>query len=117
MSAAESNLWAQGEVVEAGVVNSVVQPALTATPMPTDIAGQSEPAIEVIGEAGARATRIRFQAAAHREHSSWKRAVHIGAGKKEGVSAEKLPFGSWLILCCASAADEKCEDRAFPASP
>src|ERR1700726_595738 len=100
MSATESNLWSEGEVGERGVVNSIVQPGLAAAPMGAGIKGEAEPAIEVIGDSGARAPRIRFQAAAHREHSSGKQAVHIGARMEERVSAVKFPFGSRLILCC-----------------
>src|ERR1019366_8768503 len=94
-----------GEVEEFAVVNSVVHLGLTAAPLPTDVAGQSEPAVKVVGEAGAGAPRIRFHAAGHREHSSWEQAVHIGAGIDKGVSAEKFPFGSRLILRCRERAN------------
>ena len=64
MSAAESNLGPEGEVGESGVVNSLTERAFTAAPMRAGIEGEAEPAIEVIGEADARAARVRFQAAA-----------------------------------------------------
>src|SRR5450756_794200 len=98
MSAAESNLWTEGKIGESGIVNSSAQTSFTAAPIGAGIECEAEPAIEVIGEADARASRIRFQAAAQRGHCSWKQAVHIGAGMEEGVSAEKFPFGSGLIL-------------------
>src|SRR4029077_21134045 len=70
----------------------------TAAPMGAGVECEAEQAIEAKGWAEARAARIRFQAAAHRGDSSWKQAVHIGARMEEGVSTEKLPFGSGLIL-------------------
>src|SRR3981081_1122119 len=94
MSAAESNFWTEGKIGESGVVNSSAQTIFTAAPMRAGIECETEPAIEVIGQAEARAAWIRFQAAAHRGDSSWKQAVHGGAGMEEGVSTEKLPFGS-----------------------
>src|ERR1039458_3588870 len=94
-----------GEVEEFAVVNSVVHPFLPAAPLPTDVGGQSEPAGKVVGDAGTGAPRIRFHAAAHREHSSWEQAVHIGAGIDKGVSAEKFPFGGRLILRCRERAN------------
>src|ERR1700694_6102518 len=98
MSAAEGNLWTEGKIGESGVVNFPAQRTFTAAPMGAGIEREAEPAMEVIGEAEARAARIRFQAAAHRGDSSRKQTVHIGARMEEGVSTEKLPFGSGLIL-------------------
>src|ERR1700687_2307782 len=100
MIAAESNLWTEGKIGESGVVNSSAQTSFTTAPMGAGIEGEAEPAIEVIGEADARAARVRFQAAAHGRYSSRKHSMHIGAGVEEGVSTEKLPFGSGLILRC-----------------
>src|ERR1700730_1624840 len=97
MSAAESNLWTEGKIGESGVVNSSAQASFTTAPMGAGIEREAEPAIEVIGEANARAARIRFQAAAHRGYSSWKQAVHIGTGMEEGVSTEELPFGRLIL--------------------
>src|SRR6202047_2129470 len=104
MSAAESNLWTEGKIGESGVVNFSAQRTFTAAPMGAGIEGEPEPAIEVIGEAEARAARIRFQAAAHRGDSSRKQAVNIGARMEERVSTEKLPFRSGLILRCRERA-------------
>src|SRR5208283_792988 len=88
-----------GEVEEFTVVNPVVQPALAAAPLPTDVARQSEPAVKVVGDTGTGAPRIRFHAAAQREDSPREQAVHIDARIDKGVSGEKFPFGSGLILC------------------
>jgi len=56
--------------------------------------------VEIIGKAGARAARIRFQAAAQWKQRSRKLAVHIRPGMKEGISAVKLPLRSGLVLSC-----------------
>src|ERR1700680_1019438 len=87
-----------GEVVEGGVVDSSAHPGLIAVPVPADIAGQSEPAVKVVGDAGTEAARIGFQTAGHGKQSSGKQAVHVGAGIEEGVSAVELPCRSRLIL-------------------
>src|ERR1700731_1679427 len=100
MFVAESHLGTEREVGEGRVVNSFREPSFPAPPMDAGIKSQSEPTIEIIGKAGASAARIRFQAAAQREQCSWKLAVHIRAGMKEGISAVKLPLGSRLVLSC-----------------
>src|SRR5208337_1011467 len=98
--APERHLWSYREVGETSVINSVGYAGLTAAPMGAAIQCQSKPTIKIIGNAGAGAARIRFQSAAHREQRSWKLAVHVRAGIKEGVSAVKLPLGSRPLLSC-----------------
>src|ERR1700719_1554140 len=97
-------LWSPGDVIEGGVINSFVQTGLIAVPMGAGVGGQSEPAVKVVGDAGIYASRIRFQAAGDREHTSWKEAVHIGAWIEEGVPAEELPLRSRLVLRCSENA-------------
>ncbi len=55
---AKGQLRPEGEVVESGVINSFGDPGLIAIPMAADVTGQSEPAVEVVGDAGPNATRI-----------------------------------------------------------
>ncbi len=100
MVAAERNLWAHREVGESGIVNSSRDGSFTAAPMGAGIKSPSKPMVEIIGKAGARAARIRFQAAAQWKQRSRKLAVHIRAGMKEGISAVKLPLRSGLVLSC-----------------
>src|SRR5208337_2802572 len=94
-----SYLRPSGDIEEFGMVNSGSHPVVTTAPLPAAVDGHSEPAVKVVGDAGANAPRIPFQAAGHRDHSSWKQAVHIAAWIENVVSAVKFPFGSWLILC------------------
>src|ERR1019366_4591438 len=100
----KSYLRPSGDVEEFGAVNSGSHPGLAATPLPTAVDGQSEPAVEVVGDAGANAPRTPFQATGHRDHSSWKQAVQIAACIESGVSAVKFPLGSRLILRCRERA-------------
>src|ERR1035438_2140220 len=93
----KSYLRPSGDVEEFGAVNSGSHPGLAATPLPTAVDGQSEPAVEVVGDAGANAPRLPFQATGHRDHSSWKQAVQIAACIESGVSAVKFQLGSRLI--------------------
>jgi hypothetical protein len=102
---AKSYLRPSGDVEEFGLVNSGRHPDVTAAPLPTAVDGQSEPAVKVVGDAGANAPRIPFQAAGHRGHSSWKQAIHIAAWIESGVSAVKFPFGSRRILRCREPAN------------
>src|ERR1700730_6237307 len=97
MSTAERNLWTEGEIGKGGVVNPSAQCRFTASPMRAGIEGEAEPAIEVIGEADARAARIRFEGAARRRDSSRKQALHIGPGMEERISTEELPFGGLIL--------------------
>ena len=89
---AERNLWAERQVGESGVVNSFRYAGFAASPMGAGVKSESEPAVEIIGHAGAGAARIRFQSAAQRQQCSWKLAVDCRAGIKHGVSAEQLPL-------------------------
>ena len=98
MSAAERYLWAQREIGESRVVNSAGYSDFTAAPMVAGIERQAQPAIEVIGNAGAGAARIRFQAAAQGKQSQRKSAMHIGAGIVKRIPAVKLPLGKRLVL-------------------
>src|ERR1700686_970031 len=100
MAAAKSQLRAHGGAVEGGIVDAATDSVFAASPMPTSVGGQSEPAVKVVGDAGADTTRIRFHAAAHRKQSSRKQAVYIRGRIEERVSAVELPFGSRLILPC-----------------
>jgi hypothetical protein len=58
MIAPHCELWAEGEVGKSGVVNSSRKRSFPAAPVGAGIKSQSEPIIEVIGNAGARASRI-----------------------------------------------------------
>src|SRR5664279_63101 len=69
---AKSYLRPSGDVEEFGVANTGSYPGVAAAPLPTAVDCQSEPAVKVVGDAGANAPRIPCQAAAHRDHSSWK---------------------------------------------
>src|SRR6266478_5068787 len=106
MGVAERNLGTQREVGKSGVVNSVGEPGFTAAPMRAGIESESQPAVEIVGSAEANAAGVRFQAAAYREQCGWKLAVHIRAGMKEGVFAEKLPLRS-LVLSCGDSGKRK----------
>src|SRR5580704_333752 len=87
----ESNLWTEGEIRESGVVNSFREGRFTASPMGAGVQGEPEPAVEIIGDAGAGAARIPLQPAAQGDQCSWKFAVDCCAGIKHGVSTEQLP--------------------------
>src|SRR5450755_2564860 len=102
--AAKGYLRPNRQIEEFGLVNAHHHAALAAAEIPTDVGCQSQPAVEVVGNAGAQALGIRFQSAGHLEDAAWKQAVHIGVRIDERVSAEDLPFGSRLLL--------RCRDRA-----
>src|ERR1700693_5053860 len=98
MAASKGYLGPHRDVEEFGVVDPHGGSALTTAEISADVGGQSDPAVEVIGDAGAQAPGIRFQRAAHRKRPSRKQAVHIGAGIEKGVSSVHLPFWRRLIL-------------------
>src|ERR1019366_3016760 len=83
---AKSHLRPSGDVEEFAAVNSGNSPGLAAAPLPTAVDCQSEPMVKVVGDAGANAPRVPCQAAAHRDHSSWKQAMQIAAWIESGVS-------------------------------
>src|SRR3989304_1188931 len=100
---AERNLWSHGEVGESGLVKYLAYTACrgyTAGPMVAAIEGESQPAVEIIGSAGAHAAGIRVQAAAYREQGYRLLAVESRVGMKEGVSAVQLPLRRRLVLSC-----------------
>src|SRR5580658_4773328 len=66
MAATESYFRPGGKVEEFGIVNSHGDPSFPAAQIRADVARQSEPAVEVEGDAGTGTPRIRFHAAAHR---------------------------------------------------
>ena len=66
MAAPESDLRPRGEVEEFYAVNTRGHSTLAAAPLPAAVDRQSEPAVKVVGDAGAGAARIPPQAAAHR---------------------------------------------------
>jgi hypothetical protein len=101
VACAKSYLRPSREIEGFGVVNSHGHPSLPTAEIPADVAGQSEPSVKVISNAGARSPRIRFQRAVDREDPAGKQAMHMCAGIDKGVSAGKFPFGSRLILCCS----------------
>src|ERR1700676_3633944 len=95
---AKSNLWAKRNICKRGVVDSFGQTRFTAAPIGAGVQGQSEPTIEIISNARAGASRIRFQPAGQGQQRSGKLAMHIRARIKKGVSAVKLPLRSWRLL-------------------
>src|SRR6266849_4891 len=105
--AAERNLWTHREVGETGVVNYLEDHLFTAAPMVAAIESDSQPAVEIKGNAAAEAAGVRFETAAYWEQSSWKLAVHIGTGMKEGISAVKLHLWSRPVLSCGGGGKRK----------
>jgi hypothetical protein len=95
----KGELWTYREIRERGVIDTV-DPNFAAIPKRAGVESDSQPTVEVIGDAGPDAPRISLQSAAHREQSQRKQAMYIGAWMKEGVSAENLPFGGRLFLRC-----------------
>src|ERR1700691_786435 len=100
----KSYLRPGGEVEEFGSVDSGRHPGVTTAPLSAAVPCQSEPPAKIVGDAGAHAPRIPFQAAGHRDHSSWKQHVQIAAWIESRISAVKFPFGSRLILRCQERA-------------
>src|SRR6266849_587568 len=98
--AAERNLWAHREVGETGVVNCFGDRRFTAAPMVAAIESDSQPTVEIKGNAATDAAGVRFETAAYWEQSSRKLAVHIRAGMKEGVSAVELHLWRRPVLSC-----------------
>ena len=92
MFAAESKFRSEGQVRESGVIDSAEYGFFAAAPMGAGVESEPEPIIEIVGGAEADAARIPFQAAAQGEQGAGELAVDIGAGIKDGVSAEQLPL-------------------------
>src|ERR1700733_5092980 len=97
MAMPKGELWTYREIRERGVIDAVGS-NFTTIPKRATVDSDSHPTVEVIGDAGPDASRIRFQTAAHRQQSQRDPAVNIGPGMKERISAEKLPSGRSLIL-------------------
>src|SRR5580692_1305465 len=95
---AKRDLGTEGEVRESSVVKSIREPGFAAAPMRAGVQSESQPFVEIIGDAGARAAGIPFQAAAQGEQGSRKFAAYCRAGIKDGISAENLPLRRGLVL-------------------
>src|ERR1700722_5233857 len=58
MASAKGDLRPAGKVEEFGVVNSLGYSSLAAAEVRTGVAGQADPAVKVVGDAGPGSTRI-----------------------------------------------------------
>lgn len=105
MVRAESDLGTGREVEKLDLVNSGRHPAIAASPLATAVKCQSEPAVKVVRDGGAKAPRIPFHTTAHRVYSSRKQDVQIASRIESGVAAVEFPFGSGPVLPCRESAN------------
>src|ERR1700721_2419274 len=70
---AKGILGPTGKFVEFGVGNSLGQPSLTAAQVRAGVAGQADPAVKIVSDAGACSTWVRPKRVTKGGHPSWKR--------------------------------------------
>src|ERR1700729_3241284 len=84
MAMPKGELWTYRKIRERGVIDTVGS-NFTTIPKRAAVESDSHPTVEVIGDAGPDASRIRFQSAAHRQESQREHAVNIGPGMEERI--------------------------------
>jgi hypothetical protein len=98
MGMSECNLGTEREVRKRCVIDSIEKGALSTAPVSTRIQSEANPTVEVIGQVSAHTAWVRLKSTTDRNYAPWKDTVHVSTGMPERISAEKLPFRSWLIL-------------------